>query len=123
MHRYYLLHAEQRAGARRTVGTHGESIADRKERDFGTIHLSDQAHVAEERGIAGVIDRPPILEPEDETARLAHVGHLAALDEAAAVAGVGHRYDAAGDLLRAPFVHRQDVLDTLAPEPVAKLVD
>ena len=89
----------------------------------GSVDLADQSHVAEQIRIARVVDRPPIFQPDDEAARLAHVDHLATINESAAVTGVRHRDDEPGDLLRPALVHRRGVLDAFALKPVAQLVD
>ena len=84
-----------------------------------TIELADEAHVTEERRIPGVVDRPAVLEPDDEAGRLAHVFGVAVLDDAAAVAGVGHGHAQAGNLLRTALVHRPHVLNALPRQPLA----
>ena len=105
----------------RRHGIHREAIADRQEGDVRPVHLADQPHVAEQTGIARVVQGPPVLEPHHEPRRFAHVDHLAVVEEAAAVPRVGHRDAQSGDLLDAALVHRRHVLDSLAPKPVAQL--
>ena len=70
VHRHHLPHAEHLAGLRRLRRVHREAIANRQERDVGLVHLADQPHVAEEAGVAGVVERQAVLEPDDEARRL-----------------------------------------------------
>ncbi len=63
-----------------------------------------------------------IFQADDEAARLAHVDHLAVLDESAAVARGGHRHDQIRDVQRTALVHGRGVLDPFALDPVAQLV-
>ncbi len=122
VHRHHLLHAQPLRRHGRGVGPHREAIADRQKRDVGFVELADQFHVAEQRGIARVVNRLVVLEFHDEAGGLTEIDD-AVLVDAAAVARIGHG-DAqafAGD--RAALVHRLDVLHALGAEPRGDLPD
>ena len=49
--------ADQAAGVGGVLAVHREVAADRDQRDVGAVALADQAEVAEQRGVAEVVDR------------------------------------------------------------------
>jgi hypothetical protein len=50
---------------------HREVAADRHQREVGLEALADQAHVAEGRGVACVVDAKAVLQFDDQADRLA----------------------------------------------------
>ena len=121
VHRHDLSGTNQLGGARRCFRIHRKAIADGQEGNLGSIALANEAHVAEQAGVAGVIQRALIFEADHVARRFPHVHHLSLLDESAAVTSVGHRHTKACDRQRATLVHRRDVLQPLAAGPVAEL--
>ena len=71
-------------GPGRVRGPHGEAITDGQDRDVRLVDLADQLHVAEEPGVAGVVDRLP-AHADHEAGGLARVAPL----EARGVVGEG----------------------------------
>ena len=66
VHRHHLAHAEQLARLRRRRRIHRVVIADRQERDLRRVELADQPHVAEERRVAGEVDRAAVFQADHE---------------------------------------------------------
>ena len=98
--------------------------ADRQDGDLRLEALADEAHVAEEVGVAGVVHGRAVLELDDpapaaEVAR--DLVRARAEGRSAGVVGVDHREADAGRLERAALVHA-DRLDPARAEPDAHLV-
>jgi hypothetical protein len=98
-------------------------VADRKQRAVGGVKIGDQFHVAENGGIAGVIDRESAGQADDVAAGFAAVNDLIAVLNAAGVEGVRHRDFDLADRLRAAFVHAADICHALRFEPQGRLVN
>ena len=58
-------------------GAHGEAVADGDHGDVGLAYFADEFHVAEECGVAGVVDFVA-AHGDDQAAGLAHVSALVA---------------------------------------------
>ncbi len=72
MHRDHELRLEELARRIRGVlRVHDEVAADRHQDQIGLVVAADQAHVAEQAGVAHVIDLEVVLELDDEAGRLA----------------------------------------------------
>src|SRR3954453_13659562 len=78
-----VLHAEEPGSVGGLQGTHREPVADGQERQVRAVEFADESHVAEEGGVAGVVELEPALE-------LDHVAErFSAVDRAPVVEGEG----------------------------------
>src|SRR6185369_5691824 len=96
---------------------HGIEVADGQERELGMIQAFDQLHVGKVVGIAGAVDRAAVGQSHDVAGRLAAVDDLIAIQNAAAVDGVGHGGGNRSHGGRAALIHAERVLGSLGFEP------
>src|SRR3712207_2809049 len=99
------------------VGSHDDPVADRQEGEVGAVELPDQLHIAEDRGVPGVVELEAALELYDVAHRRATVDHGPVLSlDARGVEGVRRSYLDPPDLGCAAYLDRRYVLDALALE-------
>ena len=123
VHGDYGFGLQEFAGVGRLARRHGEMVADGQHDNFGRVEIADDGHVAEDVGVAGVVELDSVGELEHVAARLAAVDDLVAILYAAGVDGVDHGDFRVGDGLRAALIHGRDLFDTFFLQPEAKLVD
>jgi prepilin-type N-terminal cleavage/methylation domain-containing protein len=114
------LDAEELERDRGLPRAHRVPVADRQDREVRSVDPSDQLHVAEDAGIAGVVEAKAVLELEHEPCRLARVR---AVRGRARVRRVGERESHAVDLGAAPLVHaaRGGLRKALLLQPIREL--
>ncbi len=87
------------------------------------MQLLDQRHVAEDVGVAHVIDAFPVVEVNDDAVRHAEIGDLAAfLDARGGMERLREGDGEAVELDGATGVGRLDGLDTLGRQPVDQFI-
>ena len=121
MHRDDRLGFEQPASIGSLSRRHGVVIADRQHGDLRRIELADDLHIAENIGVAGVVDSHSVLELHHEATSFAAVDHLIAVGNPAGVFGVDHGHAQVANLVGASFIHAGNLLDTLFLHPIAEL--
>src|SRR3989442_458114 len=82
VHRHDRLDPQKRHRLRGTLGTHGVEATDRQKRDVELAKLGDDAHVAEDVGVAGEVDAESVLEFDHQAACLPAVNDPAVVDDA-----------------------------------------
>ena len=119
MHRDYSFRLEKVAGVGGLARSHGEVIADGQHDDFGSVKIADDRHIAEDIGVAGMVDLNAVLELDDVAAGFAAVDQLVAILDAAGVIGVDHGDFDVAEFLRAAFIHHGGLLCALLLQPSA----
>ena len=102
---------------------HSVVIANRNHGNMWRIKLVDDPHIAEDVGVAGMINLYSIGEFDDVSARFAAVNNLIPVLNATGVVGVHHGYFDVGDGLRASLVHGRGLLHAFFLQPSAQLGD
>ena len=102
------LSTQKLDGQCRLAWVHREPAADGQEAQIGRIQVADDLHVAENGGIARVVNPFSVLEGQNEARRLSGVD--ARIVEARTVHGVGERDADTAEIHRSPFAHRARVL-------------
>ncbi len=123
VHGDYGFGLEEFAGIGGLARRHGEMVADGQHDDFGRVEIADDSHVAEDVGVAGVVELDSVGELEHVAAGFAAVDDLVAILNAAGVDGVDHGDLHVGDGLRAALIHGRDLFDTFFLEPEAEFED
>src|SRR5579859_858366 len=121
MNRDNRLGPQQAASVGSFAGSHGEVIANGQQGEVWFVEIVHKLHVAEDRGVAGVVDLQSILEFENVAARVAGVDDLAFVLDAAGVQGVDHGHADICHHLRSAFVHGLEVFNSLLSQPGAEL--
>src|SRR5918994_1200994 len=114
VHRDDVLYAEEPGRVGRLERAHHYLVADGQQGEVRVVDLPNQAHVAEDRSVARVVQLEATLELDDVAHRLATVDVAAVVElYARGVEGVGRRHLEAADLDRAALLYRHGVLDPL----------
>src|SRR4029077_7906886 len=122
MHRNYVLHTQKTDRTRRLVGSHGEVIADRQQRDIRLIQLTYEFHVAEQRRVPRVVHGKSSGHANHQSGWLAAIYSLAIVIDGVRVKCMGHGYVKLADSLRAAFAHWLGFfLESFALDPQARL--
>ncbi len=90
MHGDDHLRFQQTAGVGGLTRPHGENIANGQHHQVRLIQLMDDVHVAENVGVAGMVDLHSILKLDDVPAGLAAVDDLPVVFDSARVVGMDH---------------------------------
>src|SRR5262249_47863674 len=113
------LRAEQLEGYRGSPGIHGVVAAYREDRDVRLVEPANELHVTEDAGVAGEVELRPVLDLDDDAARLPHVVPVGVR---ARMVCIREGELDPGSLDGAPLVRIEDVLDTLlALQPPGEL--
>jgi hypothetical protein len=110
VHRDHMANVQEPNRHRRFARPHRKVITNRQQRHVRRVQFRDQLHVAEERSVAGVIDRQAAGKPQDVAASFSAINDVIAVEYAAGMHGVNHRHFDFADFPRAAFVHRVGVL-------------
>ncbi len=89
---------------------HGEQVTDGEHGEVGFVEFTEQFHVAEDGGVAGVIGREAARHSNDEAGRFAGVDSDAVVVDGIRMEGMGHGDLECADGLGAAFSHRADFL-------------
>ena len=115
-----VLALQQIAGIGSFARPHGVVIADRHHGDVRRIELVNDPHIAENIGIAGMINLQAGGEFDDVAAGFPAINQLVAILDAAGVVGMHHGDFDVAHGLRAAFVHLREVLHAFLSQPAAK---
>src|SRR5215210_4069713 len=108
-------YAQEASGVGGFEGAHDDLVADRQQGEVGTVDLTYKAHVAEDGGVARMVELEPALELQDVPDGLASVHDCPVLfGYARRVEGVNHGDPDPADLGGAALLHWHPVLDALS---------
>src|SRR5260221_14545502 len=110
MHWDDMLNAEKADGAGGVARAYSVEVADGKHSDVRFVEFADQFHVAEEGGVAGMIDRKAALNSNDESGRFAAVDSNAVVVDGVRMEAVGHCHLIRADGLSTAFSLGADFL-------------
>jgi len=102
--------AEEADGVGGFARAHGEKVADGEHGEVRFVEFADEFHVAEDGGVAGVIDGEAAGHSNDEAGRFASVDANAVIFDGVRMEGVGHGDLECADGLRTAFPHGTDFL-------------
>src|ERR1700687_717732 len=102
---------------------HGEKVANGQHGDLRRIEIADDGHIAEDVGIARVVELDSVRELEHIPARFAAIDDLVAILYSAGMHRVNHGDLHTRDGLRAALVHGCNLFDAFFLQPQAELVD
>src|SRR5579859_3567564 len=103
-----VFHAEEADGVSRLPRAHRENIADGENGEVGLVEFADELHVAENGGVAGVINSEAAGHSNDEACRFAGVNADAVVFDGIRMEGVGHGDVKIAYRLRAALAHGTD---------------
>src|SRR6266481_5664562 len=79
VHGYHMLHVEQTDRESGLTRPHREAVSDWQQREAGSVQVADDFHIAEDGGIAGVVNRQSSRQADNVSARFAAINHLVAI--------------------------------------------
>src|SRR3954471_4920849 len=115
MDRHGVLDAQEPDGVGSLERAHDQPVADGQQGEVGAVDLTYKLHIAEDGGVASVIEPETALKLEDIAHGLAAVDEVSIVRlDARGVEGVGRGNPDPADLGGAAFLDRYRVFDTLA---------
>ena len=117
------LGLDQAHGQCRFGWAHGVMAADGEHGDLGPVKIANQAHVAEDRRVAGMVEDRPVVDGEDESRCDARVVHTRFILHRRGVLGLDHGGRYVIQLHGAAQIHADGFSRALARNPGCKLVD
>ncbi len=123
MHGDDVLDLQELQGVGGLARAHGVVVADGQAGQVGLVELADDAHVAEDAGVARMVELEAVGEAHHVAHRVAAVEDAAFVQDPATVVGVHHGDREALHLLGAALVHLRQVLDAFRGQPVGGLRD